>query len=671
MKKTTRCSICVLSISFCLNLLSGRSPAATTTITNLPPLEDGNDIAMLNQTDATGGDLAWSDRPAVGQTFTIGSQDVLLNAVTFQFNNTFPGIKTYGIRIAEVTGNAITNIASDTFTQNIGISNGLYLTVTFETPVPLSANRQYGWDIKQRATTTGWPQGIPILRRNNQTNYPGGSAYTRPPPNGEPGATINSRAYDYVFHLDLTPVGLEKSVSETEVNLNQGLTNLTYTINVMNSYTGIAGGVVVTDALPDGVSFIASTPPPSQTNLNQYLFDLGSLGPGSNATVTINVAITSTVPQIITNYAIATSTNTNVLVIGSDTAQTRLFLPTDLAVTKNVSRFQTNYTYTMTVSNQSLVTADQVTLVDTLPPGSLFNTSTPSPDAINGDDITFNLGSLPPGGSIPITLSMIYTSTTPALITNSASVTSVTVEDNLTNNTAFAVAPTVNTNVELVLTKTVSPTNLTLGQSNLTYAITILNLSTVFAGTVTITDALPISVSFVNSSLPPSSTNGNQYAFMINFFGANASTTIVINAAYTSSAPGTITNWANVISTNTELSLANNADFAITTISGSPCIPGMDTDGDGMTDCDEICAGTDPMDPSDFLWLRIQTTGTASVHRLTFPSVIGRTYHLESRMTLLSNAWNSVMTNVPGLGIPIHLMRTGFSGRIYYRIGVE
>ena len=247
---------------------------------------------------------------------------------------------------------------------------------------------------------------------------------------------------------------------------------------------------------------------------------------------------------------------------------------------------------------------------------------------------------------------------------------------NTASNDQFNCAGIVSgSSVDLDLTKTATPFTLLTG-SSVVYNITVSNLSSMTAGGIIVTDSLPIGVHYEFSVPIASETNGNNYTFNLGSLTSGGSTTITINIGVTSSVPGTMTNWASVVTTNAEFILGNNRAFAETIIPDSdgdgisnPVDP--DDDNDNFPDEAERIANTDPFDPSSFFWARISRTGAQPVQDLTFLTSTGRTYRIEGTTNLFTGPWINLRSNIPGTGLNIVIPDTNVVERMYYRIGVE
>jgi uncharacterized repeat protein (TIGR01451 family) len=86
--------------------------------------------------------------------------------------------------------------------------------------------------------------------------------------------------------------------------------SLTYTITVTNNGPDTAAGVVVTDALPAGVTFVSASPSQGTcSGTTTVTCDLGSLGAGASATVTI--VVTPTRGTTLSNTASVTGAETD------------------------------------------------------------------------------------------------------------------------------------------------------------------------------------------------------------------------------------------------------------------------------------------------------------------------------------------------------------------------
>jgi signal peptidase I len=116
-------------------------------------------------------------------------------------------------------------------------------------------------------------------------------------------------------------------------------------------------------------------------------------------------------------------------------------LQADLSVTVggSAAQFPTNFTYTITVTNNGASAASGAVLTDTLASGLVFVSSTPSQGSCSGTStITCNLGAMSVGATATVTVTA--TPTAPGGYTNSASVNATTADLNTSNNSATGVS---------------------------------------------------------------------------------------------------------------------------------------------------------------------------------------------------------------------------------------
>src|SRR5205814_7227057 len=114
----------------------------------------------------------------------------------------------------------------------------------------------------------------------------------------------------------------------------------------------------------------------------------------------------------------------------------------------------------------------------------------------NGGIVNWSLGNLASGQVSNLTVTV--TAPASGSLSNSASVSSPTVDSNSTNNVTppviTAVSPVADVSIGKLAPASVSAT------SNLTYTISVTNFGPSIASSVVVTDALPATVTFVNAS---------------------------------------------------------------------------------------------------------------------------------------------------------------------------
>ena len=255
-------------------------------------------------------------------------------------------------------------------------------------------------------------------------------------------------------------------------------TNATYTITITNNGPNPAQGLILSDTLPAGSTFVSLTPA-SGTDAFTFAQSGGtvtetaianvasgsidtftlivaapaSLGNGANFSDTASVQATNPDPNTANNTATAAGTIVN----------TNPNADLSVAVSGPTSASEGDtVTYTITVTNAGPATATSVSLTDTL--ASLLNfksaTTGQGTFSASGGVVTFTVGTIVSGGTV--TASVTAQAIEDGSANNTASVTSGTPDPNTANNSAVqstAFAEPAITVSAAIRTKTLTLTN--------------------------------------------------------------------------------------------------------------------------------------------------------------------------------------------------------------------
>ncbi len=342
--------------------------------------------------------------------------------------------------------------------------------------------------------------------------------------------------------------------------------DITYTVVVSNSGPSTGSQVTLTDTLPGGVSFVSSAASPGTcSGTSTVTCTLGSLASGDSATVTI--VVTPNSAGDLTNTASVTATESDSSTGDNTASETTTVNPAaNLSLAKTASPnpvlLGEELTYTLTVNNSGPSAGTAVTVTDTLPVGVSFVSSAASPGTCSGTStVTCTLGSLASGDSATVTI--VVTPNSTGELTNTASVTATESDPSAGDNTAPDTT-TVDPAANLSLTKTAFPNPVLLGEE-LTYTVTVNNSGPSAGTAVTVTDTLPVGVSFVSSAASPGTCSGTSTVICtLGSLASGDSATVTIVVVPT--ATGDLTNTAVASADEGDPSTGDNTAPSTTTV---------------------------------------------------------------------------------------------------------
>jgi len=252
--------------------------------------------------------------------------------------------------------------------------------------------------------------------------------------------------------VNAADLGLTQSANPTVAQPGGAIT---YTLTLTNNGANAAAGAVVYQQTPPNTTFqsVAVSPAagwtctaPAVGGTGQILCsDSANLNSAATVTFTIVVNVNAGTPSgtVILNSADTTATTadpdptnnastSSVLVENGAEAD----LSVSMSATPTPVFIASNLTYTIQVQNLGLVNTANGQLVDTIPAGTTFVSSTTSQGSCSGAaTVTCTFGAIASGSTITVTIA-VTTPTSAGTLTNTATVSSTTADPVSSNNSA-------------------------------------------------------------------------------------------------------------------------------------------------------------------------------------------------------------------------------------------
>jgi uncharacterized repeat protein (TIGR01451 family) len=222
---------------------------------------------------------------------------------------------------------------------------------------------------------------------------------------------------------------------------------LTYTIPIINHGPSDAPGVIFTDTLPAGVTFVAATSSQGAAcseSGRAVVCDLGYLPNGASDTITIVVTVDPTTTGTVTHTTTVISQASD-----PDSGDNKLDRPATVrgAADLNVAQLVTPdpaiagrpLTYTLNIINSGPADATDVTIVSTPPPGTTFVSATNEQElkcTQSNGTVTCELGELPNGASATVAIRVTVDPSATGTIVHSVTIVAKEPDFNPLDNTA-------------------------------------------------------------------------------------------------------------------------------------------------------------------------------------------------------------------------------------------
>ena len=341
---------------------------------------------------------------------------------------------------------------------------------------------------------------------------------------------INSAVMTSHDQVDINPVNDKSSVSAVVNTIDIALTKtvddatpdegqtLTYSVKITNSGLGTATGLVITDTIPSGLTFLTVGILPVGTwsydsTTRAVTWNVPAVAAAGTYTMQFTARVDAFMSsKTIVNTAAMTSHDEIDINATNDKSSVSVLVNTvEVSMLKTVDDVTPDegqtITYSLKVTNAGNGTAMNVTVSDTIPSSLTFLTVTTLPTGTWVLDsttkiLTWNIPSIasPANYTLKFT-AKVNRGTSATTITNTAAITRHDQVDVNPANDKSSVAVTVNT-IDISLIKTVDDATPDEGQT-ITYSVKLSNLGVGVANNIVISDTIPAGLIFLTVTGSP------------------------------------------------------------------------------------------------------------------------------------------------------------------------
>ena len=432
----------------------------------------------------------------------------------------------------------------------------------------------------------GFGQGKNLIGSQSvQTDANGNVVFTAPIPSGTAaGQFISATATDpdgdtSEFSADVRvqpEINLIVSGSANPNPVDAGQ-ELTYTITVTNSGDLAADGVILTDQLPASVSKVSASVSSGFIEPSMgatVTASVGTLAAGATATLTIVVETTANSVGTITDSVSVSSQETDPTPAGLNaTINTQVLASADLSVVMTASPTSVladgDLTDTITISNLGLDPASGVTASLPLAPGVKFLSAVPGSATVtsSGGEVVVTVATMAANTQVTVTVTVEATIAGP--LDQTVTVSSSSLDGNLSNNTSSTTAQVVPA-ADLAVSIAGSAPAANPGDE-FEYTVSAINNGPNDASNVMLSDTLPAGVTFVSASSPPNlvpTYSDGVVSLAINSIVQGATVTMAIVVTPTAQPGSTLIDMASVAAQETDPDTTNNTATLDTPVVG-------------------------------------------------------------------------------------------------------